>query len=92
MVGYTALYAVANGINKAKSAESEKLVAALKGLEMPSPFGQITWRPIDHQSTMGAYVGQLARKGGKGTMVNWRYADGAKFQPSEAEIRKLRKD
>jgi len=92
VVGYTALHAVANGINKAKSAESEKLVAALKGLEMPSPFGQITWRPIDHQSTMGAYVGQLARKGGKGTMVNWRYADGAKFQPSEAEIRKLRKD
>ena len=41
---------------------------------------------------MGAYVGQLAKKGGKGTMVNWRYADGAKFQPSDEEIRKLRKD
>jgi len=25
-------------------------------------------------------------------MVNWRYADGAKFQPAEEEIRKLRKD
>jgi len=91
VVGYTALYAVANAINKAKSAETEKLVDALKGLEMQSPFGRIVWRPLDHQSTMGAYVGQLAQKGGKGVMVNWRYADGAKYQPSDQEIRALRK-
>jgi branched-chain amino acid transport system substrate-binding protein len=91
VVGYTALYAVANAISKAKSAETEKLVDALKGLEMQSPFGQIMWRPIDHQSTMGAYIGQLAQKGGKGMMVNWRYADGAKYQPSDQEIRALRK-
>jgi len=91
VVGYTALYAVANAINKAKSAETEKLVDALKGLEMQSPFGPIMWRPLDHQSTMGAYVGQLAQKGGKGVMVNWRYADGAKYQPSDQEIRALRK-
>src|SRR3989442_10845934 len=91
VVGYTALYAVANAINKAKSAETEKLVDGLKGLEMQSPFGRIMWRPIDHQSTMGAYVGQLAQKGGKGMMVNWRYADGAKYQPSDQEIRALRK-
>ena len=91
VVGYTALYAVANAINKAKSAETEKLVDALKGLEMQSPFGRIVWRPLDHQSTMGAYVGQLAKKGGKGVMVNWRYADGASVQPSDQEIRALRK-
>jgi branched-chain amino acid transport system substrate-binding protein len=83
---------VANAIRKAKSAETEKLVEALKGLEMQTPFGRIVWRAIDHQSTMGAYVGQLATKGGKGMMVNWRYADGAKYQPSDEEIRKLRKD
>ena len=58
---------------------------------MQSPFGPITWRPIDHQSTMGAYVGQFAKKDGKGVMVNWYYADGAKFQPSDDEIRALRK-
>jgi branched-chain amino acid transport system substrate-binding protein len=92
VVGYTAVYTVANAVRKAKSADTEKLVEALKGLEMQSPFGPILWRPIDHQSTMGAYVGQLAKKGGKGTMVNWRYADGAKVQPSEQEIRALRKE
>jgi len=92
VVGYTALHSVANAIRKAKSADTEKLVEALKGLQMQTPFGPVTWRAIDHQSTMGAYVGQLAKKDGRGTMVNWRYADGAKYQPAEQEIRKLRKE
>jgi branched-chain amino acid transport system substrate-binding protein len=92
VVGYTAVYAVAEAMRKARSAETEKLVEAMKGLQMQTPFGRIAWRAIDHQSTMGAYVGQLANQGGKGVMVNWRYADGAKFQPSDEDIRKLRKE
>jgi branched-chain amino acid transport system substrate-binding protein len=60
VVGYTSVYTIANAAKKAGSADTEKLVEALKGLEMQSPFGRIAWRPIDHQSTMGAYVGQLA--------------------------------
>ena len=92
VVGYTALHAVAEGLRKAGSTDPQKLSEALAGLKMESPFGPITWRAIDHQSTMGAYIGQLTKKDGRGVMVNWRYADGAKFQPSDAEIRKLRKD
>jgi len=92
VVGYTAVYAIAEGLRKAGSTDPQKLSAALAGLQMDSPFGRITWRAIDHQSTMGAYVGQLAKKDGRGVMVNWRYADGARYQPSDAEIRKLRKD
>jgi branched-chain amino acid transport system substrate-binding protein len=92
VVGYAAVYTVGNAIRKAKSADTEKLVEALKGLQMQTPFGPVVWRPIDHQSTMGAYVGQLSKKDGKGTMVNWRYADGAKYQLSDQEIRTLRKE
>jgi branched-chain amino acid transport system substrate-binding protein len=92
VVGYASLYAVANALRKAGSTDTEKLIAALRGLEMETPFGRILWRPLDHQSTMGAYVGQLARKDGKGVMVNWRYADGASFLPSDEEIRALRKE
>ena len=92
VVGYTAVHAIANAMKKAGSAETEKLVEALKGLRMPSPFGEIEWRALDHQSTMGAYVGQLAKQGGRGVMVNWHYADGARYQPSDQEVRKLRKD
>ena len=92
VVGYSAVYTVANAIRKAGSAETEKLVDALRGLEMGTPFGPIVWRPLDHQSTMGAYVGQLAKKGNRGVMVNWRFADGANFLPSFEEVRGLRKD
>jgi branched-chain amino acid transport system substrate-binding protein len=92
VVGYAAVHTVANAIRAANSAQTEKLVEALQGLKMPTPFGPIEWRALDHQSTMGAYVGQLAKKDGKGVMVNWRYADGAKFLPSDAEVRALRKD
>jgi branched-chain amino acid transport system substrate-binding protein len=92
VVGYTAVQAVAAAVRKAGSPDTEKLVQALKGLEMQTPFGPVVWRSLDHQSTMGAYVGQLARKGDKGVMVNWRYADGGKFQPSDEEVRKLRKE
>ena len=92
VVGYAAVHALAHAVRKARSTDSEKLVEALKGLQMQTPFGPIVWREIDHQSTMGAYVGQLARKGGKGTMVNWRYADGAKFQPSDQAVRALRRE
>src|SRR6267143_1665063 len=92
VVGYSALYAVANGIRKAGALDADKLIAAFEGLQMETPFGQILWRPLDHQSTMGAYVGQLARKGGQGVMVNWHYAEGAKVQPSDQEVRALRKE
>jgi len=92
VVGYAAVHAVANALRAAKSADTEKLVDALKGLKMRTPFGPVEWRALDHQSTMGAYVGQLSKKGNQGIMVNWRYADGAKFQPSDQEIRALRKE
>jgi branched-chain amino acid transport system substrate-binding protein len=92
VVGYSAVYAVANAARRARSADTEKLVEAMKGLEMSTPFGPIVWRPLDHQSTMGAYVGQFARKGGQGVMVNWRFADGANFLPPIQEVRALRKE
>jgi len=92
IVGYSTMYTVANAIKRAGGADAEKLIAAMKGMEMDTPIGPIVWRPIDNQSTMGAYVGRLAKKGGKGVMVNWRYADGALFLPPFEEVRAMRKE
>ena len=92
VVGYSTMYTVANAIRKAGSVDTEKLIAALKGLEMDTPIGPIVYRAIDHQSTMGAYVGQLAKKDGQGVMVKWRFADGAHFLPSFAGVRAMRKE
>ena len=47
-------------------------------------------RAQDNQSTMGAYVGKTRNEKGKGTMVDYVYLDGAKYQPSDAEVKKLR--
>jgi len=90
VVGYTAIKSIAAGLKKAKSSETDKLVAAFSGLQVDSPFGKITYRAQDHQSTMGAYVGKTKNDGGKGVMVDYTYFDGAKYLPSDAEVKKLR--
>ena len=90
VVGYNAIVSIAAGLQKAGSADTEKLLAAFRGLEVKTPFGPITYRPQDHQSTMGAYVGKTAQRQGKGVMVDFTYQDGGKFQPSDEEVKKLR--
>jgi len=54
------------------------------------PFGPSVFRAIDHQSTLGAFVGKIALKNGHGTMVDFKYVDGASALPSDAEVKKLR--
>jgi branched-chain amino acid transport system substrate-binding protein len=90
VVGYATVMSAAAAIGKAGSLDSEKLVEAMKGLRVGTPFGDIAFRALDHQSTMGAYVGRTGLKDGKGVMTSWTYSDGAKFLPSDAEVRKLR--
>ena len=92
VVGYATMYSVANMIKKAGAVDTEKMIAAMKGMEMSTPIGPIVYRAVDHQSTMGAYVGRLAKKDGKGVMVNWRFADGALFLPPFEEVKAMRKD
>jgi len=90
VVGYTMIKSIAEGIKKAKSTDTEKLITAFRGLTHMTPFGSITYRAEDHQSTMGAFVGKTKNEGGKGIMVDYVYLDGAKYLPSGAEAKKLR--
>ena len=90
IVGYVTIKSLAAGIAKAGSTDTEKLVEAFSGLAVDTPFGPITYRASDHQATMGAFVGKLAVKDGHGTMVDFKYVDGASVLPSDAEVKKLR--
>jgi branched-chain amino acid transport system substrate-binding protein len=90
VVGYATMQAIFAAIKKANSTDSEKLVLALRGLKFSTPFGPAEFRAIDHQSTMGAYVGKLDLRGNKGTMVQWRYADGKAYLPSDAYVKARR--
>ncbi len=88
LVGYITLHMIAATIEEAGSTETDAMIAALEGLEIVTPIGPIRMRALDHQSTMGAYVGRLGRDEdtGRPIMVDWRYADGADYLPSEAEV------
>ncbi|MEO8124158.1 MAG: ABC transporter substrate-binding protein [Burkholderiales bacterium] len=90
IVGYSAIKSLAAGMKKAKSTKTDALVEAFSGLEVDSPFGKISYRPQDHQSTMGVFVGRTKNVDGKGVMVDYKYLDGAKYMPSDAEVKKLR--
>ena len=90
VVGYSAIKSLGEGLKKANSTDTEKMIAAFRGLQVSTPFGPITYRPEDHQSTMGGYVGRTKNEGGKGTMVDFRYIDGAKVLPPAEEVKKLR--
>ena len=90
VVGYATVKALAAGIQKAGGTDTEKLIAAFKGLNFSTPFGPATFRPQDNQSTMGIYVGRTAVKDGKGVMPAGTYIDGSKLAPPDDVIRKLR--
>lgn len=90
IVGYSAIMSIGEAIKKAQSTDTEKMITAMRGMQLSTPMGPIMYRTQDQQSTMGAYVGRTKNENGKGVMVNYRYLDGAKFQPSDEEVKKLR--
>jgi len=90
VVGYLTMKSLAAGLAKARSTEPDAVVAAFKGLAVDGPFGPFEYRASDHQATMGCYVGKTAVENGRGTMVDFKYVDGASVLPGPAEVAKLR--
>jgi branched-chain amino acid transport system substrate-binding protein len=90
IVGYLTIKSLAAGIAKAGSTDTEKLVDAFQGLQLTGAFGPFQYRAIDHQSTLGGYVGKIALQDGHGVMTDYKYIDGASVQPSDDEVKKLR--
>jgi branched-chain amino acid transport system substrate-binding protein len=90
VVGYVTMKSLAAGLAKAGSTDTKKLVEAFEGLKVDSPFGPFEYRASDHQATMGCFVGKLAVENGKGTMVDFKYVDGASVLPGPEDVKKLR--
>jgi branched-chain amino acid transport system substrate-binding protein len=90
VVGYTSVMTIARALKKAGSTDTEKLIAALRGLSVDTPLGPIVFRAQDNQSTMGTYVGRTALKDGRGVMTNFVFINGASVQPGDAEVKQLR--
>ncbi|MGF1528148.1 MAG: ABC transporter substrate-binding protein [Candidatus Competibacterales bacterium] len=93
VVGYTALKLLAAAMEKAGSAEAEATAEALRGLTIATPIDdEITMRPLDQQTTLGAYVGTLTVEDGMPRMVDWRYAPGEDYLPPDDYVAAKRPD
>src|SRR5215475_7208308 len=91
-LGYCVGYMLRDLIEKAGSADTVKLIATLQDFKFASLAGPLTIRALDHQSTMGVWVGETTRAGKVGSMKNWQYEDGAKYLVPEADVRAARKE
>jgi branched-chain amino acid transport system substrate-binding protein len=90
VVGFALINAIAAGILKTGRVDSEAMADGFKGAEFATPFGRASFRALDHQSTLGAFVGKLGLKDGRGTMVDWNYVDGGAVLPADAEVKAMR--
>ena len=91
VVGFALIHAIVAGIAQAGSTDTDAMAdKGFPGASFATPFGKAAWRAIDHQSTLGTFVGRTALKDGRGVMVDWHYVDGANALPPDAEVRKMR--
>src|SRR5437667_9458891 len=92
LVGYITYLSIFEAIRKAGSTATDKLVAAFRDLKVETPVGPITYRAVDGQSTLGAWVGttKVDAKRGVGIMVNHEYVPGDKVLPSDDDVKKMR--
>jgi branched-chain amino acid transport system substrate-binding protein len=90
VVGYTSLKALAKAIEKAGTTDSEPVAAAMRGMSLPSPFGEITFRASDQQSTMGTFVGETRPLDDRGQLIDWAYKDGADYLPPAEQVKTWR--
>jgi branched-chain amino acid transport system substrate-binding protein len=54
--GFTAAMAVVTAVEKAKSTDAEKLIAAMEGMEFDTPKGKMIFRKEDHQALQSMYA------------------------------------
>ncbi|MDH2347936.1 MULTISPECIES: ABC transporter substrate-binding protein [unclassified Bradyrhizobium] len=86
LMGYINTMVLAKAIEAAGSTKTDDLIEAMEHLKLDTPVGRVAFRAIDHQSTMGVYVGKLAVRDGQGVMTDWRYVDGADYQPADTDV------
>ena len=53
--GFAAAMAAVTAVRKAKSTDTEKLIAAMEGMEFDTPKGKMVFRKEDHQALQSMY-------------------------------------
>lgn len=91
MLGYLVVYMVRDLIDKAGATDTDKLVAALNDMKFDTIAGPVVMRGLDHQSSLGGWVGLSTQKNGQGAMKDWKFIDGQSVMFSETDVKAARK-
>jgi branched-chain amino acid transport system substrate-binding protein len=59
--GYSAIFALAAGINKAGAVDNDKVAAAMLGLTFDTPVGKRTLDGKTHETQAGEFWGEMAK-------------------------------
>ena len=62
----------------------------MRSVTFETPQGELEFRAIDHQATLGAWVGYTTVEDGQGTMRDWYYAPGEAYLPPVEMVERLR--
>jgi branched-chain amino acid transport system substrate-binding protein len=90
--GYASAYIIAESIKRAKSADTDKVIAALdEGYDMDFPWGKVIMRGCDHQALPPQWVGVVKMNAqGKPVLGEVEEVQGKDIVKSCAEVMKLR--
>lgn len=92
IMGYEGMQILAQAVQKAGSLESDAIVKAVEQIRYDGLRGPITFRGIDHQGTVGSYIGTVAKsdKYPFKVMTGVKYLPAESIWPSPAEIERAR--
>ena len=90
--GYASAYIIAETIKRAKSTDTDKVIAALdEGFDMQFPWGKVVMRGCDHQAIPPQWVGKVKMSAeGKAVLADVEEHHGEELIRSCAEIAKIR--
>ena len=90
--GYASAYIIAEAIRRAKSTDTDNVIAALdEGFDMQFPWGKVVMRGCDHQAIPPQWVGKVKMSAeGKAVLADVEEHHGEELIRSCAEIAKSR--
>ncbi|NND64473.1 MAG: ABC transporter substrate-binding protein [Gammaproteobacteria bacterium] len=88
--GYLAMNSLLQAIETAGSKDREAVRAVLRSQSFRTPIGNMGFRSIDQQSSVGLWLGRTATTNGQPAFVDAEYKSGDQYYPSDEHIQKLR--
>ncbi|MEK1930504.1 MAG: ABC transporter substrate-binding protein [Pararhizobium sp.] len=83
-LAYLSVEGIVAGIQRAGSTEVEDLIKGFRGADFECVIGKCQWR-MDHQMSLGAWVGSVAETDGKAKLADWQYISAEQGLPTVQE-------